>query len=90
MNENIEQEFRDLFFTPILNECLMQSFKESGLNSVEDLPDRMMSDLALQSRFKARMAIAVSKKYTELGNPSTPDDMDVKITEKGIQIFRRG
>lgn len=78
--------FRDYFFSPILISLLKEMFDKSGLSSIDDLPSEMIRNKKLQSEFKAKMAIAMSKKYNELGSDYSPDDMLVTVDENGIDV----
>jgi len=84
--DNIAREIRDLFFSPILAKALAESFDNSGLDTIESFTHEMISNEVFNSKFKARLAVDISAKYTELGLPTTPDDIEVIINETGIEV----
>jgi hypothetical protein len=85
--EKIANEFRDMFFTPILTKTLSEAFEDSGFYCPELFVNEIMVNTAIQSKIKAKMAIGISQKYTELGFPTFPDDIEIIIKETGIEAI---
>ncbi len=88
MNKNeIANEIKDIFFSPILIRVLSEVFEESGIQNPENFVKEAINNQSLQSKIKSKLAVGMSEKYTELGLPTTPDDMDIIVSEKGIEAI---
>jgi hypothetical protein len=83
----IANEIRDLFFSPILAKVLSEAFEESGLENSDSFVEEAINNQSIQAKIKAKLAIGMSEKYTELGLPTLPDDIEVVIDEKGIDVI---
>ena len=83
----ITNEVINLFFSPIIVKVLSEVSEESGLENPDSFVEEAINNQSIQAKIKMKLAIGISEKYTELGLPTFPDDIEVVISETGIDVI---